>query len=151
MHRNSELGLTLIELVVVISLIGLLSSVVTGFSTQALRSMNTGQTAQLVQADLRFALSYMTREVMGADSITFTPPSTITYTKAGQAARTFKQVGQTIQRWDNQPLCNYVEHLRFTVQGNILTIELESVTALEGVAEGLPISMRTRVRLRNIQ
>jgi len=149
--HNKQRGLTLIEVVVVVSLIGVLSAVVVGFSTQAMRSMRAGQTAQLVQSDLRFALSYMTRELLSAESVSVSPDKRrITYTKPGQAPREFEQTGDTIQRWDDQPLCSYVDLLRFTLQGNILSIEIESVAAVSGVSEGgLPIKLRTSVRLRN--
>lgn len=153
MPRNSERGLTLVEVVIVISLMGLLSAVITGFSTQALRSMKSGEAAQLVQSDLRFALGFMTRELMVAESVTLTPDRrTATYTKPGPITRNFEQAGQTIQRWDDQPLCSYVESLTFTLTGNILTIEIESVSSLPGALSqgGLPISLRTSIRLRNM-
>lgn len=151
--RKSEAGVTLLELLLVMALLGILFAIVSGFFLQALAlyGRQSGDTA--VQSDLRYAMDYMVRELRTAKAVLSITEngSKITYT-AGQgtpSTRYFQLRGSTIQRYDNQPLCQYVGSLQFAYDNETAkaAISLSSVTVVPG--RNFPYNLYTSVVLRN--
>ena len=152
MPQNREQGFTLIEAIVVVGIIGVLAAVLSSFYIQAMHSYKTGYTTSVVQGDLRFAMNYMTRELRAASNPTINlAKNRISFQDSSGTTRFFQQSGQTIQRHDNQPLCSYVQSLRFTLNENVLTIEIVSVNSLTGGAPqaSLPLTISIRIVMRN--
>jgi len=144
--------------VVVLSLLGIVFCLVSGFVVHAMATYSQHSTSHLVQSDLRYVMDYMVRELREAISVTAIAqnPSKITYTTIQNGAtvtRYFRLQGTTIQRHDNEPLCQYVQSVLFFYDSATarVTITLESVVSPAGAvaARGLPYRLHTSVALRN--
>jgi prepilin-type N-terminal cleavage/methylation domain-containing protein len=154
--RNA--GFTLLECLVVMSLLGLLFCIVGGFIVYVTAAYSRQSASHLLQSDLRYAMDYMVRELREAVSVVSITEdgSTITYTTMQQGqvvTRYFRLRGGAIQRHDNQPLCQFVESVRFSYDGNtaVVGIALQSVSTLpqSSTGSGLPYRLFTSVALRN--
>ncbi|HSL93750.1 MAG TPA: prepilin-type N-terminal cleavage/methylation domain-containing protein, partial [Bacillota bacterium] len=132
---RSRVGFTLLELLIVMGLMSLLLSLVSTFFLHAYAANKRIALNRLVQSDLRFAADYVAREMREAVSVTAVTDNgrKISYTTvqgSNLVTRHFQQSGSTIQRYDNQPLCQYVSRVRFSFDPETLlvTIEIEGVT-----------------------
>lgn len=150
-------GFTLLELVIVLGLMGLLMALVSSFLLQAYAANRRMSVNRLVQSDLRFAADYMARNLREAVSVTSITDggrriNFVAIEDGRTVNRSFRQSGSTIQRHDNQPLCQYVSRLRFSFDPNtfLVTVEVEAVTTptASGRAPD-PYVLYTSLRLRN--
>jgi prepilin-type N-terminal cleavage/methylation domain-containing protein len=156
-NRGSKGGFTLLELLIVMGLTALLLSLVSTFFLHAYAANRRISVNRLVQSDLRFAADYVARELRQAVSVTSITDNGrkinyVTLHDGNLVNRHFQQSGSTIQRHDNQPLCQYVSSLRFTFDAatKLVTIEVEGVTTptLLGKAPD-PYKLYTSLMLRN--
>jgi type II secretory pathway pseudopilin PulG len=144
-----------LELLIVLGLVGLLFSLVSSFLLHAYGASRRVSANRLVQSDLRFAADYMARELREASSVVSVSDGgrKITYTTwqdGKEVTRYFQQNGSTIQRHDNQPLCQYVNRLTFSYnpEAQLVSIAVEGVTTptLRGAAD--PYRLYTSLKLR---
>ena len=118
MPKNRQSGLTLVELVVVVAIIGVLAAVSSALYIEGFKTYSAGNAASTVLSDLRFALNYMVTDLRGANDVQVVSPALITYRSAQSPfERQFRLSGDTIQRYDNQPICSFVQSLSFTQIG----------------------------------
>ena len=135
------------------ALLGILFAIVSGFLLQAFAVYGRQSIDTAVQSDLRYGMDYMARELRTAKAVLSITEngSKITYT-AGQgtpSTRYFQLRGSTIQRYDTQPLCQYVGGLQFAYDDEAVkvAISVSSVSVVPG--RNLPYNLYTSVVLRN--
>lgn len=158
MRRKNNLGFTLIEMIVAIGCLSLVAVVTAALFTEGMNTYSGGQTAGMVTSDLRFALNHMSTIIRQArkDSVTINAAKNQVSLQvwddgtSNYKSYTYKQVGQDI-RVNDQPVCSYVQTLRFDITGREVTITITSVSSVPGSrpGSGLPITLSTRVALRN--
>jgi len=144
--------MTLIELVVGLAIVVLVVGAVGTMFVAGVRSYQARHTGSMVQADLRFALDYVVRELRAASAVTLNNPSDISYTSSAGSHRIYL-IGAEIMRLrgtELSSLTGHVQALVFTEQSDIITITIISVTTVDNiVGSGLPLTLTTRVVRRN--
>ncbi len=145
--------MTLIELVVGLAIAVLVLGAVGTMFGAGVRSYQARHTGSMVQAELRFALDYMARELRTATAITIISPTAISYTTVGVAHQVYL-LGNDIMRLRGSelpsPLAGHVASLLFSEQAGTISITITSVTQVQGmVGTGMPLTMTTRVTRRN--
>lgn len=147
----------MLEILIVMALTMILMGLVSAFLLQVYAVNRQMSVNRLVRNDLRFAADYIARELREAVSIAGISDGgrRINYVAIieGQPAnRYFRQNGSTIQRHDNQPLCQYVKELRFSFDpaSCLVTLYVEGLTtpATRGGTPA-PYVLHTSVVLRN--
>lgn len=171
-NRNSQRGLTLVEVLIVIAVISFLTVTISSLFAEGMRTYQAGQVAGMVQSDLRFALNYIALHLREAVSVemldpdptdptlfrrirfklTDVPATTVEFSTASYMLDPVeKQVMRTKNAGTAQPLCRFVKHLVFEKTGEQISITIESVNTVTGqeLGAGLPLTLNTVVYLRN--
>ena len=73
-NRNSQRGLTLVEVLIVIAVISFLTVTISSLFAEGMRTYQAGQVAGMVQSDLRFALNYIALHLREGVSVDMLDP-----------------------------------------------------------------------------
>ena len=141
-------GLSLIEMMVVVLILGLMVLGLVTFFTGGARSWMSGQSQLEAQRNARQAMDRMVREIREGDSITSGSAIslTINYLILGKSPVTYSLSGSTISR-GGIPLINHVQTLNFSYPDASKVHILLEVDVDDG--DKPDITLNTDVNLRN--
>lgn len=155
MHKTNA-GFTLIEILVAVVIFSMLTSLVTVFFSQNVRTFAVGRVSNEVISGLRDAVVSISTSVREArnGSIVITS-NQISFQVWGEQSGVWENVvfrlsGGVITK-NGRVITENVASLLFTPSngGRVMDITASTVSSLRGVTEGLPYTFNIRVLLRN--
>ena len=144
--NNNNKGFSLIEMMVVVTILGLIVLGLVTFFTGGAKSWVAGQSQLEAQRNARQAMDIMVREIREASEITTNNDTEIIFDTPWVTGITYKLLNNTINR-NNIPLINNVSNLDFDYPSlSKVHILLEVDVDNDGKPD---ITLNTDVNLRN--